>query len=220
VENSHSIDASNFNPHMPIEKVSFIGVNSFYCFMVSDTGDLLGYADSWVLGTAVNLTTRKRRLKRQPMLAAKQKAGAAMHTCEECGELYVHHHTCRAVKKSRKVNSAKTGKKSQDTMKEANETEDSSSDEMRTSPQLDSSLLNSLGEKNAWKIDVYHNDGLWYCGTMRQMFEKTCLVDFFDGDEGSRVSYRDIIDCVHVPQQKIGHDLGKPDYLQRTDEKS
>lgn len=80
-------------------------------------------------------------------------------------------------------------------------------------PETRLSKKKSKTENNSKKVDVYHGDGLWYCGEVRNSFEKTCEVHFCDGDDGLRVKYRDILDCIHDPQLKVGSDRGLPAYL-------
>jgi ribosomal protein L32 len=107
----HAFDASNFLAHYPVEKLSFTGINALYCFMVDEVnGDIIGYPDSWILVNPVSLNSRKKKGKRQELLSAKKSAGVSMKKCEDCGDYYVHQHTCRKPKKPKRSESLSSAK--------------------------------------------------------------------------------------------------------------
>lgn len=63
------------------------------------------------------------------------------------------------------------------------------------------------------KVDVYHANGLWFCGTIAKICPKTCAIDFADGERAARVQKRDLANCIHDPQLLVGSRRGSPSYL-------
>jgi hypothetical protein len=199
-------DATSFSRSIDVPALPKVsGISLYHCFKVAD-GSVVGFHDSWTLSHERDFSLScKVPSNQQEYLKARHDAGMGVSHCKLCDVYYVDRHSCKRSNDSVEVTSGT--KKSKIDLEESK----CSDSVKKLDMDVEVSKAESKGEQK--RVDVYHEDGLWYCGKLVKECPKTCQVDFIDGDHAGRVLYRDVLDCIHNPQLKVGSNRGLPEYL-------
>jgi hypothetical protein len=205
--NAKFFDASSFRRDKSVCSLADVrGINNYHCFRV-ENGDVVGYEDSWTMANRRVFSRKMKHLTpQQEYLKSRYDSGLDAKYCKQCDEYYVDAHSCKRAKEFKEKQSKKNKK-----IKTDKDNDNGAKSKSNKARKMESKR--DLDENNRRKIDVYHRDGLWYCGKLREAHPKTSAVDFHDGDYADRVPNKDILDCIHNPQLIGGSDRGLPDYL-------
>lgn len=194
-------DASQFRRDIAIRSLcNATGISQYHYFRV-ENDSIIGFQDGWTSVGRRNFShPLKQPSQQQDLLKARHDAGLGVSFCKSCDKYYVDKHTCKRKKEE----------ESEKVLTESKRKTDVKPDKIE---RPDRNLENKASLFLRKTVDVYHEDGLWYCGKVEKVNPKTCVVNFCDGEVGLRVSYRDILYCQHEPQLQIGSEQGVPDYL-------
>jgi hypothetical protein len=210
------VDATTFPrtisaPHL----VGVSGISHYHCFNV-ENGAIMGYEDSWNLSNPKNFSIPSKSLsKQQQLLKARYDANLGVSYCQRCSVYYLEAHKC---KRSAQFDVSAAESESHEKKLKLSDLDNEKSieqevpEEIETVDRVKEDALHELK-----KVDVYHENGLWFCGTIAKVCAKTCAVNFADGDKALRVKKRDLLTCIHDPQLTFGSMRGYPSYLFKKD---